>query len=301
VRQQFRRSRPGSAVLPKEEAAMTRTRSRFARVAQCLAACAICLPPIEADAGPPAQDGQWHFAITPYLWLPTINTRLTFSLPPDQGGSIENQLGPQNLDFALLLNGEARLDNWAVFGDFIYLDLSSSGSRVTSVGGRDAVIVIPRERNVGTQSDLKGYTALLAGSYTVLRSESAIFDALAGVRFLHPDVAMDWSLDSTTTGNGFTLQRTGHVAANETLVDAVVGVRGRAWFGDGNRWFVSYYGDIGGGDSTLTWQAFAGLGYTWSWGEGLAGYRYLSYDQSEGKLVQDLSFKGPLVGVSWRF
>jgi hypothetical protein len=254
-----------------------------------------------AHAGPPASDGQWHFAVTPYLWLPTINTRLTFSVPPGEGGSIVNELGPQNLDFALLLNGEARLDDWAVFGDFIYLDLSSSSSRITSVGGGDAIIRIPRERNVGTQSDLKGYTALLAGSYTLQRSEAALFDALVGVRLLHPEVAMDWSLDSTIVGSGFTLQRTGHVRADETLVDAVVGVRGRAWFGDGGRWFVSYYGDVGAGDSTLTWQAFGGLGYTWNWGEGLVGYRYLSYDQSAGKLVQDMSFKGPLVGASWRF
>ena len=280
---------------------MAPIRLRLARGAQCLAACAICLPAIDAHAGPPVPDGQWHFAITPYLWLPTINTRLTFNLPPDQGSTIDNQLGPQNLDFALLLSGEARLDNWAIFGDFIYLDLSSSGSRVTSVGGRDDVISIPRDRNVGTQSDLKGYTALLAGSYTVVRSEAALFDALIGVRLLHPQVAMDWSLDSSVAGTDFTLQRTGHVAASETLVDGVVGARGRAWFGDGGRWFVSYYADVGAGDSTLTWQAFAGLGYTWNWGEGLVGYRYLSSDQSSGKLVQDMSFKGPLVGASWRF
>jgi hypothetical protein len=280
---------------------MTQTRLRRARVARWVVTCMLCLSGLPAHAGPPAPDGQWHFAVTPYVWLPTIHTKFDFSLPPDQGSTIENELGPKNLNFALLLNGEARLDNWAVTADLIYLDLSSSGSRVTSVGGRGDAIPIPRERNVATQTDLKAYTATLAGSYTVLRGETATMDALAGLRVLHPDAGMDWSLDSTIAGSGFTLQRSGHVEGNLTLWDGVVGVRGRAWFGDSGKWFVAYYGDVGAGDSALTWQAFAALGYTLGWGEALVGYRYLSYDQSDEKLVQDMTFKGPLVGLSFRF
>jgi hypothetical protein len=280
---------------------MTRIRWRGAQAARWLAAGFICLSASGAHAGPPARDGQWHFAFTPYVWLPTIHTTLTFDLPPDEGASINNELGPKNLNFALLLNGEARLDDWAIVGDFIYLDLSSTGSRVTSVGSGDSLVGIPRDRNLGTQTELKGYIAQLAGSYTVVRGEATFLDALAGVRVLHPEVSMDWSLDSSIAGSGFTLQRTGHVDRDATLVDGIVGARGRTWFGDSGRWFVSYYADVGAGDSSLTWQAFAGLGYTLSWGEALVGYRYLSYDQSEGKLVQDMSFKGALIGASWRF
>jgi hypothetical protein len=259
------------------------------------------LPAATALAGPAAPDGQWHFAVTPYIWLPTIHSKFDFSLPPDEGGTIENELGPKNLNFALLLNGEARLDDWAITADFIYLDLSSTGSRVTEVGRGGDTVLIPRDRNLGTQTDLKAYVATLAGSYTVLRREAATMDVLAGVRVLHPQVGMDWSLDSNVDGTDFTLQRSGHVDGDLTLVDGIVGLRGRAWFGDQGKWFVSYYGDVGAGNSALTWQAFAALGYTLSWGEALVGYRYLSYDQSDEKFVQDMSFKGPLVGVSFRF
>jgi len=280
---------------------MTQTRLPRARAARWLVTCLLGLSALAARAGPQVPDGQWHFALTPYLWLPTIHTKFDFSLPPDQGGSVVNELGPKNLDFAMLLNGEARLDDWAVTADFIYLDLSSGSSRVTSVGGRRDTIVIPRDRNVGTQTDLKAYTASLAGNYTVLRGEAATMDVLAGMRVLHVEAGMDWSLDSTIVGTGFTFQRSGHVDGDLTLVDGIVGVRGRAWFGDRGTWFVTGYGDVGAGDSALTWQAFAALGYTMSWGEALVGYRYLSYDQSDEKLVQDMSFKGPIVGVSFRF
>ena len=243
---------------------------------------------------------RWHFALTPYLWLPSIRTTLDFSLPPDQGGTIENELGPKDLNFAVMLTGEARLDDWALTGDLIYLDLSSSGSRVTSVGRRDSILV-PRERNLGTQTDLSAYTATVAGHYTAWRGPAGLLDVLAGLRVLHLEAGMDWRLDSTITGTDFTLARSGHVDGDVTLLDGLVGVRGRNWFGDSGKWFVSYYGDVGAGDSALTWQAFGALGYTLGWGEALVGYRYLAYDQSDQKFVQDMSFKGPLVGIAFRF
>ena len=280
---------------------MTRTRWSRARAARWLVSGLPALGALTAQAGPAVPDGQWHFGVTPYLWLPTIHTTFDFSLPPDEGGSLENELGPKDLNFALLLNAEARLDDWAVTGDLIYLDLSSSSSRVTSVGERDHVVSIPRERNAGTQTDLSAYTASLAGSYTAWRGPAATVDVLAGLRVLHIEAGMDWRLATTVAGSGFTLSRSGHADGDVTLLDGLVGVRGRAWFGDTGKWFVSGYGDVGAGDSALTWQAFGALGYTMGWGEALVGYRYLSYDQSGGKLVQDMSFKGPLVGVAFRF
>lgn len=279
---------------------MTQSRWRRVRAARWLSACMLGLSGFSAQAGPAVPDGQWHFGLTPYIWLPTIHTKMDFSVPPDEGSVIESELGPKNLNFAVLLSGEARLDDWAVLADFIYLDLSS-GSRVTSVGGGSDTVLIPRDRNIGTQTDLKAYTGTLAGSYTVMRRPAATMDVLAGMRVLRAEAGMDWSFDSTIIGTGFTLQRSGHVDGDVTLVDGVVGARGRAWFGEGDRWFVSYYGDVGAGDSELTWQAFAALGYTMDWGEALFGYRYLSYRQSDEKFLQDMTFKGPLVGVSFRF
>ena len=66
-------------------------------------------------------------------------------------------------------------------------------------------------------------------------------------------------------------------------------------------WYFPYYADIGAGDSEITWQLYAGVGYAFKWGDIKLGYRHLHYDQGKDKLIQDMKFKGPLLGVSFRF
>ena len=61
-------------------------------------------------------------------------------------------------------------------------------------------------------------------------------------------------------------------------LDAIVGLRGRRNIG-GEQWFVTYYADVGAGDSDLTWQANVGAGYAFGWGDVVLAYRYLDYDE----------------------
>ena len=86
----------------------------------------------------------------------------------------------------------------------------------------------------------------------------------------------------------------------EELWDAIIGVRGKSRLQD-SRWFVPYHLDIGSGSSLLTWQAAVGIGYAFKWGDAQLAYRHLSYEQEDGKLLQDLSFSGPALGVTFRF
>ena len=44
-----------------------------------------------------------------------------------------------------------------------------------------------------------------------------------------------------------------------------------------------------------------GIEYSFHWGDALLAYRHLYYDQTGDKLLQDLSFSGPALGVSFRF
>jgi hypothetical protein len=47
--------------------------------------------------------------------------------------------------------------------------------------------------------------------------------------------------------------------------------------GDERRWFVPYYIDVGAGnDSNTTWQAYAGAGYRYDWGDLVFVYRWTS-------------------------
>jgi hypothetical protein len=95
-------------------------------------------------------------------------------------------------------------------------------------------------------------------------------------------------------------QRAGAASANSDIWDAIVGVHGTLKLGDGG-WFLPYYLDIGTGGSKFTWQALAGVGYQFKWGDVVAAYRYLDYDLSDSKALSDLTLYGPLIGVTFHW
>src|SRR5262245_51420063 len=76
----------------------------------------------------PAPAEGWQFSLTPYLWLPNLNANGTTE-PPPGGGRPDFEVGPvdylDNLDFVLMLAGEARHGNWSLRSDLIYLDFSN--------------------------------------------------------------------------------------------------------------------------------------------------------------------------------
>jgi hypothetical protein len=53
--------------------------------------------------------------------------------------------------------------------------------------------------------------------------------------------------------------------------------------------------------SKLTWQAAAGVGYSFSWGEVSLLWRYLAYEMKSDKPTHDLSFNGPMLGATFSF
>jgi len=256
----------------------------------------LILAPLHANAQ--AGGDQWRFTLTPYLWLPNIDGTLKFSVPPGASGSPSVAVGPndylENLDFALMLAGEARKGDWAIFSDVIYLDFSSETAAVKSVSGPGGVVQVPV--NANTQARLKGLVWSLAASYTVSRSSTATFEVLGGLRYAGLDASLNWQL----AGPIGLLPQSGSTSQKVDLWDAIIGVRGRATLG-GSDWFVPYYLDAGTGSSALTWQGMAGIGYTFKWGDVLLAYRHLYYDQKGDKLIQDMRFSGPALGASFRF
>ena len=83
--------------------------------------------------------------------------------------------------------------------------------------------------------------------------------------------------------------------------DGVVGVKGNAYLGDERKWFIPYYFDIGTGQSDLTWQVNAGIGYQYDWGALVATWRYLDYEFSSDKAVQSVNFNGPTIGATFKW
>ena len=95
--------------------------------------------------------------------------------------------------------------------------------------------------------------------------------------------------------------RSGEASVDGTNWDAIVGLKGRYYFGAERKWFLPYYVDVGSGQSKLTWQINAGVGYTYDWGSVFATWRYLDYDFKSGDALQSMSMSGALVGMAFQF
>jgi len=68
---------------------------------------------------------------------------------------------------------------------------------------------------------------------------------------------------------------------------------------------MPFYFDIGTGDTDVTWQAYAGIGYKYENFDLLAGYRQSDWTFEDGnpgaQVFNDLSFSGPVIGANFRF
>lgn len=259
---------------------------------------------VTAQAQSAAPADPWKFSITPYFWAPNINGTLNYGVPTGAGGSPSVEVGPNDwleaLSAALLISGEVRKDRWLAFTDFIYLDFSSEDSAVKSVdfGGS----LVSSSANVTTSSSLRGLVWTLGAGYAALQDRPVMLDVFGGLRYAGLEASTDWQLSVAVSGpgGGQTFPRAGSISERMDLWDGIIGVKGRVWFGSSN-WSIPYYLDVGTGSSTLTWQGMLGVAYSFKWGEVTLAYRNLYYDQKEDKLIQNLRFDGPELGVTFRF
>lgn len=245
------------------------------------------------------QAQEWRFSVTPYLWLPNIEANGTADSPSDGGGGEPAfEVGPvdylDNLDFVLMLAGEARRGRWSLRTDVIYLDFGNQRSRIRSVNGPGGVVEIPV--NSRTSSSFTGLEAQATLGYWVVDQPKQSVEIFGGLRYLDIGFDLDWEFESPIS----LLPQSGHIEQSVAPLDAIVGTNARFGFGDG-QWFVPLHADIGTGDSSLTWQISAGVGYSFSWGDLLLVYRHLEYDGDDGRLLESLALSGPAVGASFRF
>jgi hypothetical protein len=152
--------------------------------------------------------------------------------------------------------------------------------------------------NANLSLDVKSNILTLGGTYSFVEKPEYTLGMIFGARMLSMDQTLNWSFVGT---GPLGVAQSGTSDVSGTNWDAIVGVRGRARFGDGLRWFVPYYADVGTGNSQFTWQALAGVGYSFNWGDVLVAWRYLDYEFKSGDALQSLDFNGAAVGVSFKF
>jgi hypothetical protein len=210
----------------------------------------------------------------------------------------EFEIGPvdylEHLDFVLMVAGEARKGDWNLRADVVYVDFGNERSFVRSVSGPGGVVEIPV--NTGTTTSISGLEAQATIGYMLVRQPSLSLEILGGFRYLDVTFDLDWQFDGPLN----LLPQSGRISQSAQPLDALIGARARFGLGDG-KWFAPFHVDVGTGDSDLTWQLLAGVGYAFSWGDLLLVYRHLEYDQKHGDLLEGLSLSGPALGASFRF
>lgn len=262
-----------------------------------------------AGAGAQGADDRsgWSFQVGLYAWAPTFDGRLNYALP-SIGGTATVKADADNylsdLNFAAMIAAEARYDRYSVITDLMYVDLGSSSSRVGSVN--PAALPsnpISSTQNISGDSSLQATIWTLGAGYTLASGSWGNVDVLGGFRLLAVDARTNYSLSADITGprgNGVVLSRHGRLSGNADIWNGIVGVRGRILIGDSG-FFVPYYADVGTGDSNLTWQVFSGIGYQSGWAGVQLGYRYMSFDQGSGSLVEKLTMGGAYLAVNFTF
>ena len=262
-------------------------------LAALLAAYISVSAPVQAQSEEPGSS--WQFAVTPYVWLPHVDTSLGFETPGNGGTPVEMDDILKYLTGAFFINGAARKDRFGLALDFVYCDFTKADSQVSTITGPGAGAEVPV--NHGTTTSLGGKMVSLTGSYAVLLRPDVELNLLGGLRYTHIGATLDWEFSSDVNDLP---SRSGSATQAVDLWDGVVGVRGSARLGAG-KWFVPYYLDAGTGTSKFTWQAVLGIGYSFHWGDLLLDYRYLSFEQGHDQPLQRLSFAGPALGATWHF
>jgi len=220
-------------------------------------------------------DSEWVVLLTPYVWLPSLETtsRSTAVLP-----SIETDTALLDvLNIAAEAAFEVRKDRVFVLADLSYVNLSAD-QNLNGVLFNDA------------EMDVAGILGSLNVGYRIVEEDPVTFDLFAGAQIVSLDV--DVSVDGPVSASAST---------TETLIDPIVGARFRVGLGSG--FFLNAVGDVGGFnvDSKLTWQAIGTVG--WQANDWLAfqlGYRHLEIDFKDGGLMKNMTMTGPIFGASFR-
>jgi hypothetical protein len=219
----------------------------------------------------PAVAEDWSFKLTPYVWVPSLDTSLNIGPNPPVDGSTSIL---DILDGAFLIQGEARRGRWSTFGELNYLDL---GNNINALGGF-----------LGARWGLKGFMSSVSLGYAAYDSGRARVETFAGARA--------WWLDAET-------EVSSRVAStSRSWVDPIMGARFEVTPVD--RLTVGGIFDIGGFGvgSDLQWEVIAQASWAITNDISLVGgYRHLDIDFQDENLVLDMSMSGPFVAIGFEF
>lgn len=244
------------------------------------AGVAVAVPAVQDSTAPQvapartAAEGNWHFSIAPYLWLPWV-----YGSVGANGNNVHFYATPDELfshfRFGLLGLLDTRYKRVVLPLDMIWLRL----------GNDRALPLTPN----GTVANVKLDTFILTPKvgYRVIDTRMVKIDALAGFRYWH----VGQNLQFTTNSLNF--------SGSQNWVDPLVG--GRILGNLSPKVEIAIGGDVGGWGtgSQLEYSVGGFLGYRIKPAMALQiGYRYMAVDYTNGNKLLNLIMSGPLIGVT---
>lgn len=226
-----------------------------------------------ALSGSMIQAAEWEWTVAPYLWAAGAGLDVEINDDPVLDGDIAFTDLLDKLEIAGMVHFEGRTGRTGFFVDGAYLSLDDSMTFTEDLP------LFPDGGEVDSEMKMGRYET--AGFYRFPGERSA-FDLFLGVRLVDFDQRVEISRTEPEPAET-------SASASDTLLDGFLGARFGTEFG--KRYWFNIRGDIGTGDTELSWTANAGIG-VWLGQHRKYGLELL-YEHFEME-VEDL---GDLVGV----
>lgn len=247
----------------------------------------------------PKVDDQWRFSMGASAWMPASNTS-SFGTNNDYISSTQSTVIDTlqgNGGFAMV-SAEAHKENWGIMADLVYWQQNDGTTTTKYVTKRSSTYF-----GTSAYTDQTLFTAV--ATYTVVNAPSLYLDALLGARYISSTTSVNVSAVQTVTSAGKTRTKisSSNVSNTDVSTDLVIGLKGRYRIED-TAWYIPFYLDAGSGlgPQNITWQALAGVGYAFTWGDISLSYRAMYFDlsgSSDG--LTKYSNYGPQLGVNVNF
>jgi opacity protein-like surface antigen len=227
----------------------------------------------------------WEFGFNFNLWVPDIKGETT------TGTDFEISLSDiiENLDITVMSTLRAKKGKWFFLTDIVYMGLEDSSNHNLLQGP-------PLNLDL-TNVELTAWIVTPMVAYNVVHSERLDLYLLAGARYLWQEIKAE-----TRTQMFLLPSEKDKTTVSGDVWDGIVGVRGAIPLDE--KWYLPFHGDVGTGDTDLTWQVFSGVGYKFTNLDVTLGYRHLEweFDEDEGHgVLENLYVSGPMVGIKYTF
>lgn len=209
----------------------------------------------------------WDYTLTLWGWLPKIEGD---TVPgPTLKLSVSDIL--DNLSFVAFGAFQADKGDLSLQTDGLYMKLNGNASDRLDVQMQAVVF------NAGA-------------AYSIYKNQTTNLSAYGGARYLW--IKNDFDFD----GRFLNFE----TSFKDDVIDGVIGFRGRTEIND--KWYATYFADVGAGQSDLVWQAGAMMNYRFEKFDAFFGYRHM-YWNFDGSLVglKNLEVTGPVVGARFEF